>query len=264
MPLPTNTDTPLKFVEPGVPIINIAEASREGITKVIFTLDPKIVDWIANSFYDSHLEMSGDKPLAIIPNVSAYQCPMCKQIIDRENAPGNTYLVCNGTKETPHTQAQTIPLNWHRILNQAGLYYLLGQVNAALNTNISTANFGTTTQDAKSNATLDDRLKDNAFGLSLSMLSTIIENAEMYITPDARTKLNIIFSASFDLNFFLNMTNNILANFTKGKRMEMLNNVLENRIRTETEAHHYLDQSSQFQTQENKSLKNRLEEMISF
>lgn len=96
MPTSSNGNTPLKIAEPGVPIINITEATREGITKVIFTLDPKIIDWIANSFYDSHLEMSGDKPLAIIPNVSAYQCPKCQQIIDRENAPGNTYLVCNG------------------------------------------------------------------------------------------------------------------------------------------------------------------------
>lgn len=248
------------------PSINIGDTNKESIIKVVFNLDPHVVDWILNTFYDSHLEALEEKQMPVsVPNAEVYRCPKCNIDKKRELGPIKQYLFCSGTELSKHDKMYTVPVDWKPILSQAGLYYILGQVNASMNTNIATANFGKSENDVKNHASLEDRLKYNAFYLAFTMLSVIESGYKLYCSKwiDIEKKLHVVFSIGFDTNFLIHMTNNILSNFTKGKNMETLGKVLENKVSTETSATHHIDSPLGGQNKA-KSTKEELAEMFHF
>ena len=250
----------LSLSETGSPAINISEVNREGITRVLFSRDPLLLEYLANTFFDSHIETSEDGRVELVPNTSVYKCPVCKNEYYINLSVSTTYRYCSGTKKNPHETCNTNPLNWNPILTQTGIYTLLGKTGGAMNTNIATANFGKLTSDIKANLTLDDRLMNSAFGLALGILATLIGNPKMYINPkliEERT-FDDVFNASFDMIFLINMTTNILSNSTKGKHMEAVKEAAENKIRTESEVQHRWDYPMPTKMNESKSLRERI------
>ncbi len=248
--------------ESGAPSINISEVNREGITRVLFSRDPLLLEYLANTFYDSHIETSEGGRVELVPNTSLYKCPVktCGMEYNVNLSITTTYRYCSGTKKNPHETCTTTPMNWNPILTQTGIYTLLGETGGAMNTNIATANFGKLTSDIKANLTLDDRLMNSAFGLALGILATLIGNPKMYINPTLikERTFDEVFNASFDMIFLINMTTNILSNSTKGKHMEAVKEAAENKIRTESEVQHRWDYPVPTQMNESKSLRERI------
>ena len=266
-PIQQTGNAPVGLTETGSPTINISETNREGITRVLFSRDPLLLEYLANTFFDSHTEADESGNLSgMIPNTSIYKCNFhgCGLEFNRNMALRGTYKYCNGTQKRPHPITQTTPVNWNPILTSTGIYTLLGQTGAAMNTNIATANFGKISNDMKSNLTLDDRLMHSSYALALGMLATLIGNPNMYINPKLMKDKTIhqVFTASFDMSFLINMTYNIMSNFTKGKHMEAVKVGAENRIRTESEVQHKWDYPVQAQMHESKSLREKLGDVM--
>lgn len=229
------------------PTLNITEASRDGVINVLFRLDPKIVDWVFNTFYDSYIENRGTEERPIINSVANstyYECPICGQ---RKNKDASllpqSFLSCSGTVKESHETAATIPLDWRPILKKAGLRYILGQVNSTLNTNIQTGNLSGSDQDAKKNMSLEGRLRYLAWYQSYSMVAVIVGYPSLYVADWVvkEKKLHQIFSMGFCTNFIIDMSNNILSAMTKGKNMATVSKVLETKVSTESNTHHNIE-----------------------
>lgn len=227
--------------------INISEGSREGVINVLFKRDPKIPDWLLNTFYDSHAIFSGSEEnprIDSVPNSTFYQCPTCKAKKSTEtNLTKAGYLICNGTEKRPHKPSSTYPLEWKPILKKAGLYYLLGQVNSSLNTNIATANLSVSDLDLKRKLSLEDRMRYIAWFLSYSMIAVIAGQYPSYVADWVikENQLHVVFSVGFTTNFIVNMANNILANSTKGKGMAAAGRAMDTHVSTEAQTHHEID-----------------------
>ncbi len=254
------------------PTLNITEASREGLINVIFRLDPKIVDWVFNTFYDSHIENRGteDKPILDgVANSNFYKCPICEDLKNKDSSLlAQSYMICSGTLEKPHKSTYTQPVDWRPILKKAGLRYVLGQVNSALNTNIATGNFAGSDNDIKQKVSLEGRLRYLAWYQSYSMLAVVVGFPSLYVSDwvvDKR-QLHSIFSMGFCTNFIIDMSNNILATMTKGKGMATVSKVLETKVSTEAQTHHEIDYQypQGFAIAQKKSLSDRLGNIFNF
>ena len=269
MPEPSGQMNPLTLQSPS---LNITEASREGLVNVIFKLDPKIVDWVFNTFYDSHIENRGteDKPIIDgVANSSYYECPVCHDIKNKDSSIiAQSYLVCNGISEKPHKTIGTFPIEWKPILKKAGLRFILGQVNSVLNTNIATGNLSGSDADAKQKITLEERLRYLAWYQSYSMIAVVVGFPSLYISDWVveKRQMHSIFSMGFCTNFIIDMSNNILATMTKGKGMATVAKVLETKVSTEAQTHHEIDYQypQGFAIAQKKSLGERLGNIFNF
>ena len=254
------------------PTLNITEASREGLVNVIFRLDPKIVDYVFNTFYDSHIENRGTSENPIIDgiaNSTYYECPTCHDRKNRDTAIiAQSYQMCSGKMENPHTPISTYPIDWRPILKKAGLRFILGQVNIGLNTNVSTGNLSGADGDVKNKITLEERLRYLAWFQSYSMLAVIVGYPSLYVSDWVveQKKLHNIFSMGFCTNFIVDMSYNILSNMTKGKNMATVSKVLETKVSTEANTHHDIayDYPQGFAMQQKKSLGQRLGDIFNF
>lgn len=226
------------------PTLNITEASREGLINVIFKLDPRILDWTFNTFGDSHIENHGtdeNPKLVGVANSTIYECPVCHSKKDKDTSVmSQMYTTCSGTKESPHAIQTTVPVDWYPILKNAGLRYILGQINSAINTNIATGNLSGTTADMKNKMTFEERLRYLSWYQSYTMLCVIVGYPSLYISDWVINKkqLNSIFSMGFCTNFILTMSNNIMSSMTKGKGMATIGKVLETKVSTEAQTQH--------------------------
>ena len=229
------------------PSINISEASREGVINVMFQMDPKILDWIVNTFFDSHIELSGtteNPTIDVIPNASYYLCPVCNTQKSKDASYSKQmYVVCSGTKDSPHVLTPTHPVDWKPILKKTGLYYLLGQINSALNKNIATGNLTTGEVDIKRKWSLQDRMTYIAWYLSYSMLAVVAGQYRNYVAEWVieQRKLHTIFSVGFCTNFIVNMSQNIVSNSTKAKGMSAASKVMDTHVSSEATTHHHLE-----------------------
>lgn len=240
---PTVTQMPTLQAGMQSPIINLSEMNKESIVKVMFGTDDRLVDWHLNDFYDSHLEKSDKGDPLIVPNANVYKCPKCGAIKRKDSSMLRAYTTCAGSKKRSHTSVYTQPIDWKNKLSRAGISFMLGQIGAAINANIGTANYGKSATDVKKNAEMEDRLMYGAYFVSCSILAILISEYKTYVADWVikEKQLANIFSEPFCANFIVQMSYNILGNLSKGKGMEAIAKVLESRIRTETEAHTYFD-----------------------
>lgn len=253
------------------PTITINEGSREGVVNIMFHLDTKLLDWIANQFYSSHVEqtISGEhSKLEIIPNSTYYKCPKCGSIKSRDTSIGKAYLSCSGTSERKHRAVSTAPQDFHPILKKEGLYYLLGNINSALNANIATGNVSAGESDLKKNMSLEDRLRYKAWYLAYSTLAVLVGQYNIYVSEDIikNKKLASVFNIGFCTNFIISMADNIIANSTKGKNMAAASKVMDTKISTENTSSTRLDYQypqSGFQ-QQKKGVGDRIADIFKF
>ncbi len=226
--------------------IQINNDNRESITKVLFQIDPNLLDSIARTFYDSHIEVSGENP-TIKPNAKFYVCPYvekdengdvkfaCNQIYDKEVYLG--YSTCNGTLEHPHPRTITIPKDWHPILTDAGFNFILGALEMDLNGNLATGNYGerevSNVAGAKNKMNLEKELMRNSHKMACFMINTLLGNIRLYINPEYYTppkKISNLFTYSFVYKFVLSMTRNIFSVLSRGKSMDAVNAIATNRL----------------------------------
>ncbi len=226
--------------------------NKQGIINVIFTLDPSELEWIANTWWDGKIETDAEGHSRMIPNVTYYRCPyiytkkatkgtktdtVCGNLKSMTDDP--LYTECRGKPHHPHESTQTDPYNWHPLCSEKGMLYLLGQLKANINPNIQTANFGKSSQDVKVKADLEDKLINTATDMGKSIVISLLADqrnlAPWLLADPTYGKLPEVFSISFLTNQMTETSMNILASYTKGKNMEAVAKVLENRIRTEQE-----------------------------
>lgn len=270
--LQTQSPNPNQNLQLQSPTLNITEASREGLVNVIFKLDPKIIDYAFNTFYDSHIENRGTAENPIldgVANSTYYECPICYQRKNRDTAlVSQAYQVCNGTIDEPHQAVSTYPIDWRPILKKAGLRFILGQINIALNANIATGNQSGSTGDEKNKTTLEERLRYLAWFQAYSALAVIVGYPSLYVSDWVITekKLHHIFSMGFCTNFIIDMSVNIVSNLTKGKGMATVSKVLETKVSTEANTHHDIayDYPQGLQYKQQKSIGQRFSDMFSF
>ncbi|MEM3846347.1 MAG: hypothetical protein QXU98_11690 [Candidatus Parvarchaeota archaeon] len=213
--------------------ITFDQSNKTGIIDVLFQMPPELINWVASVFYDSHL--SGN---TLFPNVDFYQCPVCKAIKPTATGAIQLYGICKGTKDNPHPPTTTIPMDWRPICSKKGITYLLGEINSLINSNISTANFQTSENDVKKNATIEDNMLLVAFDKAQYVLASIIDNRTEYLADwllkDEKTLLKT-FNMNFIASVLVSMTKNIQAAMSKGKSMAAVKSVVENRARVEQE-----------------------------
>lgn len=252
------------------PSINITESSREGVINVMFHMDLKILDWLFNTFYDSHIETSGgseNQTIDAVPNATYYLCPVCKAHKNKEaSVVKSGYLLCSGTKVKPHQSAYTTPMDWKPILKKTGLYYLLGQANSSLNANIATANLSVGEADLARKYSLEDRLSYISWYLSYSMIAVVVGQYHNYVADWVinEKKLHSVFSVGFCTNFIISMSNNIKANSTKGKGMAAAGKVMDTHISSEARTHHEIDYQypAGYAMQQKQSIGDRMKDMF--
>jgi hypothetical protein len=255
------------------PSIMINQGSREGIIDVMFALDPKILDSAANTWYDSHMEdvgTVGNPKVEIIPNARDYKCPTCGAIKTREGNIGKTYLTCSGTTIKGHKAIHTIPQGWRPILKNAGFYWILGQIKAALNTNISTGNISVGQVDIARKWGIQDRQNYLGWYLAYSTLAVLAGQYRTYVSDDIikNKQLANVFNVGFCTNFIISFTNNIVANSSKGKNMASVGRALDTHVSTQSESSTRLVYDNPYGTtsrpQEKKSIGDRLGDMLKF
>jgi len=234
--------------------ISISNDNREGITRVLFQLDPNLLDSIARKFYDSHIELVDGKP-SIRPNSRFYVCPICGAIYDKELYAG--YNMCTGKAAHEHDPTITNPKDWNPPLTDAGFNFLLASSESALSSNLATGNYGeTSTQDvrsAKEKMRLEKGLMSNAHKMASFMINSLIGNFPRYVNKEIYAEGNRIsnfFSYSFDYSFIMEMSRNIYSVLSKGKNLEAVKEIASNRLVYEESNVHEMGYSSRKQDQE--------------
>lgn len=210
---------------------------------MVFGLPDPVIDWVLNTMWDGHIAVDDDGTKYIDINSDSYKCPTCNTIKIKRGAHYNTYMKCSGSPAAPHETVSTTPIDWHNILTQKGIYFLIGQLKGAINSNIATGNFGRSEMDIKRNVQMQDSMLRSAFFVSFGSIASIISNYKHYVAKeiiDDHT-MAVVFSESFNALFMVQMTYNIMGNYTKAKDMGTLNALVEHRIKTESESHTTLD-----------------------
>jgi hypothetical protein len=222
----------------GTPNVNITETSKDSIIKVIFQVDPSIVEWAVKTFYDSHLEINQDngEPMMVI-NATIYQCPAChtQKLKEKEMLP-RMYQFCNGQKDNPHQSTRTTPIDFNPITTEIGLQYILGTIAGSINTNFSSANFSASDADVASKMSLDNRLRMYGWSVSTICMATLLGNQSVYIQPSILDNWQTVkvFNAAFLANVISTLGMNIYANATKGKNASAVNAMATNRLAVES------------------------------
>lgn len=259
------------------PIINFTEGNKESIIKVMFNLDPNVVDWLAGDWYDGHMEQSNDGVPIIVPNAMLYECQWigrdndgketrCSVVKRKDPGAPMAHTSCAGTQAKPHERFYTQPKDWRPKLKSAGMSFLMGQCKAMINSNISTGNISKSQMDVKRKAELEDRLMGNSFFMAYTVPAIILNEWKEYIADwiIQEKKLHIVFSSAFIANFIVAMATNIQSNLTKGKGMEAARAVMENKVRTESETHASVDYQNPYGMMQKKESGNPLSSLFNF
>lgn len=261
--------SPAPYLDIKAPNISINQADRAGMVNVMFKLDPNVLDWIFNTFGDSHLVNEGTQELPdlkAIPNSSLYRCPTCHINKSVDMGVMKNYLKCSGKDEASrHAEVYTVPIDHKPILKSPGIYLLLGQVRGTHNANIATANSSASEADTKQKITLEDRMKKVAFGVAFTTLAVLVGNYKTYCSDwiIQEKKLHSVFSVGFCENFLIQFTMNIQANYNKGKNMAAAGRAMD--TKTEVTQRTYSDvqypNSPQGKSQ-NPSMREQLSDML--
>lgn len=232
--------------------INIPATPKENLSEFLFNAAPETIEWLAQLFYDSHVEVKDNKP-ELVPNSNIFQCPVCKQLKSKEANVLGTYHQCRGggmvymQKEdeegkpttiqvtTPlHPTTITLPIGWSPKVTSVGIATLFATVRGAINSNITTANFGKTSADVKQKAELQDRLLRNSFDAAYSSIATIMGYPKMYVAKELLTAKNYpkVFSGDFIALYLEQMTYNLMSAYTKGQAMTAVDKIAVNRLET--------------------------------
>lgn len=211
--------------------------SRQGIIPVMFGLPSDLLSWIANTWWDGKIETTEDGKTLLVPNAEYYKCPLCEEIYSVAWYP--LYQECSGTKENPHAKVLTTPTNWHPLCSRTGISYLLGQLQANINSNIQTANFGKTSLDVKGNTDLDMRFLNTAAETSIAIMGSMLSNPNNYagwlLEDKTFSVLPQVFNIPFLTSVMTEMGINIYSSFSKGKQLAAVSKLLENRAHIEQE-----------------------------
>jgi hypothetical protein len=216
--------------------VDSGSENRLGIINVMFYLDPNILNWAAGTFYDGKIVTTDDKKQIIVPNSERYTCNICN---DTKTINDWDYATCRGTKENPHPPNYRTPVDWHPLTSRTGITCLLSQLQIGMNSNIQTGNFSKNLNDIKGKADLDTRLTNLATNQAVSGIGAVLSNpknyAEWLLTDKTYSRLPEVFNIPFLENVMTGLAINLLASLSKGKNMEAVSKVLENRAHIEQE-----------------------------
>jgi hypothetical protein len=222
--------------------VSIANDNREGITRVLFQADPNLLDSLARSFFDSHVELVNNLP-TIKPNARMYKCETCQALFDRELI--TNYAICDGIQEKPHTRSITVPQDWKPPCTNSGFNALLGAVERDLSSTLATGNYGdrvaNDVSSAKQKLKLEQELLSRAYHMACSELNMLVGNKD-FMQPDI--DLAQFFSYSFVYSYVMGMTSNIYAGLTKGKGLAAINALATNRVVYEEKQEHEMGYSN--------------------
>ena len=242
--------------------ITINNESRESITNVLFQLDPELLDSIARTFYDSHIEVENGRP-QIVANARIYKCPVCGERYDKNLYA--FYAICEGTPEHKHERVATEPEDWHPMLTATGFNFIIGAIKWSVNSNLATGNYGEMrvrdVRSAKEKLNLEKQLLSNAHKMACFMINTLLGNIKLYINPEYYTaprKISNLFTYSFVYEFVLGMSRNIYSVLSKGKGLEAVNAIATNRLVYEEHAQHEQGYTSSRKEEERKSFFDKL------
>jgi len=207
-------------------------AEKQGIIDVLFFLDDNLIESIANTFWDGKLEVdpeTGTKK--IMPNSEYYKCPVCGTVKNIHK--DRTYRFCEGTPEHKHEFTFTEPVDWHPLASRTGLSFIFGQLQANINSNIQTGNYGKSSADVAANASLDQRLINAATNVAISIVGGFLSNVNNYadwLVQDPELKLlPQVFNVPFLTSIMTSLSMNILAAYSKGKNMAAVEKIMEAR-----------------------------------
>ena len=222
---------------PSITTLSFNEEGRSGIIEIMFNLDQDLVEWIASTFWDGKVKYDENGKPYIMPNVDYYLCPTCNTKKSTSLGITNLYASCRGTPEKPHELIGTVPLEWRPKVSKTGLGYLVGKLHAKINPNIKTGNFSKTATDAKNHAEQEDIFKWISFKSAVADIDSLLANAQ-YIAPWIMEDINnlpVVFNIGFLSSVKTEYTLNIWASMSKGKNLEAVGKVLENRAHIEQE-----------------------------
>jgi len=207
-------------------------SEKQGIIEVLFSLDDSLIESLANTFWDGRLDSdpeTGSKK--IMPNSEYYKCPVCGSV--KNIYKDRNYRFCEGMPEHKHEFTFTEPVDWHPLASRTGLSFIFGQLQANINSNIQTGNYGKSTNDVSASASLDQRLINAATNVSISIVGGFLSNINNYADwlvqdPDLK-RLPQVFNVPFLTSVMTSMAMNILAAYSKGKNMAAVEKMMETR-----------------------------------
>lgn len=213
--------------------------NRQGIIEVVFALDPSVMSWIANTFWDGKIYKNKDGKSTMVPNSEYYRCPICQAIKSAASNIVALYQECRGTKDHPHEPHLTDPIDWHPIGSRTGVSFLCGQLVANINPNVQTGNYGKNSMDITNKADLDSRFMKlatkHAEGITAGFLSNKDNFAAELMADKSYVMLPQVFNVPFLTTMITNLAINLSASFTKAKGMEAVAKIVENRAHIEQE-----------------------------
>jgi len=229
-----HSDVPLQQIS-----IEPDKAQRQGIIDVVFNLDPNVMNWLANTFWDGKLSTKRDGMTVMVPNSEYYICPTCHSTKSTALNIPSLYQECRGSKENPHPVTVTVPLDWHPIGSRTGVSFLVGQLHANINPNIQTGNYGKSTTDVVNKADLDSKFTKMAVKTAEAIVASFLSNANNFapglLEDKSYERLPQVFNVAFLTTIITEVAINLLASYTKGKNMAAVAKILETRAHIEQE-----------------------------
>jgi len=212
--------------------LTTSPSERQGIIEVLFSLDDTLIESLANTFWDGRLDVdpeTGSKK--IMPNSEYYKCPLCGSV--KNIYKDRNYRFCEGTPDHKHQFTFTDPVDWYPLASRTGLSFIFGQLQANINSNIQTGNYGKSTNDVAESASLDQRIINAATNVAISIVGGFLSNINNYadwIIQDPDLKLlPQVFNVPFLTSIMTSMAMNILAAYSKGKNMAAVEKMMESR-----------------------------------
>lgn len=231
----TAFENPVTFdTTQGNTTVSLASSSseRQGIIEVLFSLDDGLIESLANTFWDGRLDSdleNGSKK--IMPNSEYYKCPVCGSV--KNIYKDRNYRFCEGTPEHRHEFKFTEPVDWHPLASRTGLSFIFGQLQANINSNIQTGNYGKSTNDVSASASLDQRLINSATNVAISIVGGFLSNINNYadwlLQDPYLSLLPQVFNVPFLTSVMTSTAMNILAAYSKGKNMAAVEKMMETR-----------------------------------
>lgn len=233
---PDYQDNPRNLSNTSISLDNHGD-SRQGIITVMFGLPDELAAWVANTWWDGKIEMNEDKKRVMIPNAEYYKCPVCKETYSASSSP--LYSECRGTKDKPHKKRITIPVDWHPLCSRTGISFLLGQLQANINPNIQTGNFGKNMLDVENKVDQDSRFLRMSVKTGIAIIGSLLSNKDNYapwlLDDKTYQRLPQVFSIPFLTSVMTETGMNIYSSYTKGKGLAAVGKVLDTRAHIEQE-----------------------------
>ncbi len=220
-----------------MPNVQVSNQDKDSIVKIVFRVDPEILEWAVKTMGDSHIEIDKNSGAPqIVPNTNSFRCPKCDKVkMKSAMLPPQAYMLCSGVEGNRHEATATEPEHFDPICTAAGIDYLLGSIAGSMNTNFSSANFASSDADTKNGMSLDMRLRLMGWADGVETLATLIGNSN-YLTQRAMDNLEQVFTIPFMTKIITTLGWNIYANAAKGKGVGAVNTVATNRIAVEATA----------------------------